>query len=296
MDWFAVNSGMGQVVRWGTACWKGPTDQRCAGPPTMTAIRFRQLAIVTSCAAIMGLLGPSSAVAQSSSDLVGGLPLILKDQASPAGRDGGPGVYGPPAARALNDNSSAPQLGQAARPPGGTAAFRLGGPKADANENVAPAIRGRAPAEYAGQVSEPLNARLRLDVGDRVFFSQGSSDLGARARIVLSGQAKWLRDRPQVNAVIAGHADEGPGEHANLSLSERRAEAVRQRLIEEGVRATRLDVSALGRTQPIAMCDTPACAAQNRRAVMVILAGPRDDGGGWSQRRHKPAEKAQRAW
>lgn len=116
-----------------------------------------------------------------------------------------------------------------------------------------------------------LDRRFILEAGDRVFFGEASADLGARARSVLTAQAHWLGDRPSVFAVIEGHADEPGSDADNVAISQQRAEAVRDRLIEEGVGADRLRVIGYGRSQRLALCDEPECAAQNRRVVTSIF-------------------------
>jgi outer membrane protein OmpA-like peptidoglycan-associated protein len=128
--------------------------------------------------------------------------------------------------------------------------------------------RSTAPAEARSE----LGHRLRLEIGDRVFFGPGSAELGARAHQVLAGQAEWLKGRPELIATIEGHADDpGPAED-NLRLAAARAQAVRQRLIGEGVSPARITVQAAGNTDRVAVCGEPACAAQNRRAVTVVQA------------------------
>lgn len=156
-----------------------------------------------------------------------------------------------------------------------------------------------ASSQYQNSVDDYLTNRLRLDVGDRVFFSAGSADLGARARGVLSGQAKWLIDRPNVNAVVAGHADEQGSPQLNIEISALRAQVVRSRLIEEGVRAERIAVAALGRNEPVSPCQSAACATHNRRAVLVIV-NARGRSGDWQPARprqnERPLPDSPRAW
>ncbi len=120
--------------------------------------------------------------------------------------------------------------------------------------------------------SERLSTLLRSSVGDRVFFPKGSTDLGAHARNVLRGQASWLkRQDTSVRALVAGHADEPLDEDGNRILSARRAEAVRARLIEEGIAPDRVRVVAMGRSERVADCSSAQCAVQNRRAVTIVL-------------------------
>lgn len=117
-----------------------------------------------------------------------------------------------------------------------------------------------------------LQARLRTGAGDRIFFSQGSSDLGGRARTALSAQARWLKENGDIEVAIEGHADEPGSADDNVVLSEQRAMAVRDRLIEEGVSQERIVVLPRGRSDRLATCGQPECQAQNRRAVTVVMA------------------------
>lgn len=161
-------------------------------------------------------------------------------------------------------------------------------------EAPAAAVPGNGAAEDDLVPSERLSELLRLSVGDRVFFSLGSSDLGTLARKVLRGQAGWLKQQdPSVKALIAGHADDPLDEDGNKILSARRAEAVRARLIEEGVAPDRVRVVALGRSEPVADCPSAQCAAQNRRAVTMVLERRIDQAPhGGSQSYYAPRDRA----
>jgi len=135
-----------------------------------------------------------------------------------------------------------------------------------------PAI-GRSPAwEQELRRNAAIQAKLRVEAGDRVFFAAGSAELGGKARRALAAQAQWLNLWHEFEAAIEGHADESGTEEENLQLSKLRAEAVRRRLVEEGVDAGRLAIVALGRTQPIATCKSRVCSAQNRRVVTLVFA------------------------
>lgn len=117
-----------------------------------------------------------------------------------------------------------------------------------------------------------IQSKLRLEAGDRVFFSPGSAELGSRARAALSSQAQWLVRWHEFEAAIEGHADEPGSEQENVELSQQRADAVRQRLIEEGVEPNRIAVVPLGRSVRVATCSDTDCRAQNRRAVTLVFA------------------------
>ncbi len=111
---------------------------------------------------------------------------------------------------------------------------------------------------------------FRAAAGDLVFFSEGSAELGSRARKALAQQAEWLKQNPERIAIVEGHADEAGSAEDLKVLSTARAEVVRNRLIEAGVDADRIRVVAHGAERRIVQCDDRACAGQNRRATTTI--------------------------
>jgi len=129
-----------------------------------------------------------------------------------------------------------------------------------------------AGAQERMQLGAPLGsaADFQAHVGDRVFFSDGSAELGARARTALEGQAGWLKRHPALVITIEAHADDMGTDQHNIAISRRRAEAVHGRLTELGVAAARIRMVVLGRTRLVADCRGAGCAAQNRRVVTVI--------------------------
>ena len=134
---------------------------------------------------------------------------------------------------------------------------------------LGPAARASEPGlALASQAAWSVPGDFQALVGDRVFFSEGSAELGARARRALAAQAAWLALHPGVRVTIEGHADDPGGD--DRALSEHRAQAVRQRLIATGLAPERIRTVAYGRRSLIAACSDPQCAPQNRRAVTVV--------------------------
>lgn len=122
---------------------------------------------------------------------------------------------------------------------------------------------------------------LRYSVGDRIFFSAGSADLGSRARALIAAQAAWLLRRPDLDVVVEGHADDAMIGVDNGQTSEIRARVVRDRLVAEGVPVDRVRISPQADRDRVAICGDSDCAAQNRRAV-VLVGVRRDEGAGYS--------------
>ncbi|MEM7279527.1 MAG: OmpA family protein [Pseudomonadota bacterium] len=125
------------------------------------------------------------------------------------------------------------------------------------------------------QPDAAMQRKLLLNIGDRVFFAADSNQIGAKARTVLRRQARWLRKNPGLKVRIEGHSHDNGGHEDDLVLSLRRAEQVRDRLIEEGVPADKISVFGRGRASPVAICDSAMCAAQNRRVVTLVYRADR---------------------
>ena len=149
-----------------------------------------------------------------------------------------------------------------------TDAGRFGSGSSDGTAGFTPV----APAAPAGPAANSVEF-FNTSVGDRVLFAVDQSTLSDSARAVLAGQASWLNTNPEFTAIIEGHADEQGTREYNLALGERRASAVRDYLISQGVSAGRLRTVTYGKERPIEICSTEACYAKNRRAVTVIAAG-----------------------
>ena len=113
--------------------------------------------------------------------------------------------------------------------------------------------------------------KLMQSVGDRVFFAPNSIALGAKARAAVRRQAAWLQRNGDALVEIVGHADEPGSQNLNMRMSQQRAEAVRRRLIAEGIDSARIRIVAQGRSQPVATCRSARCSAQNRRVITRLL-------------------------
>lgn len=126
-------------------------------------------------------------------------------------------------------------------------------------------------AGVAGTASDPTSPLyFQQAVGDRVLFVVDQSSLSPEARTTLDGQARWLTANPDFKATIEGHADEQGTREYNIALGARRASAVRDYLVSQGVASQRLDTISYGKERPIAICSSESCYAQNRRAVTVL--------------------------
>lgn len=125
-----------------------------------------------------------------------------------------------------------------------------------------------------GSASDPTSpAYFQQTIGDRVLFEVDQSTLTEQGRAVLTAQADWLITNADYMAIIEGHADEQGTREYNLALGARRANAVKEFLVSQGIANNRLKTVTFGKERPIEICSAEACYSQNRRAVTVISAG-----------------------
>ncbi len=126
----------------------------------------------------------------------------------------------------------------------------------------------------AGSASDPASpAYFNETIGDRVLFEVDQFTLTDVARATLTSQARWLTTNGTYSAIVEGHADERGTREYNMALGARRAAAVQNFLIEQGVAPGRLQTITYGKERPLATCSDEACYSQNRRSVTVITAG-----------------------
>lgn len=141
---------------------------------------------------------------------------------------------------------------------------------------AATASANQAAAELQRQIAE-LNARetdrgLVVTLGD-VLFSTGKSDLRGAAAGHLDKLAAFLARYGDRTVTVEGHTDSVGSDAANLSLSQRRADAVKGYLVAHGIANGRLTAAGMGEGSPVSDNATATGRQQNRR-VEVVIANP----------------------
>ena len=110
-----------------------------------------------------------------------------------------------------------------------------------------------------------------LNLSADVLFATDSAALRPAAIDKLRPLAAYLRANPGVRVAIDGHTDARGSDAHNLSLSERRAESVRDALIEMGADRARFAVAGHGEGAPTASNATAAGQRLNRRVEVTLL-------------------------
>lgn len=103
-----------------------------------------------------------------------------------------------------------------------------------------------------------------------VLFKTGSYELLPGARERLAKVSGIVIAHPGLHLEVEGHTDSVGSDEYNQQLSERRAGAVRDYLVQQGITADGIVARGLGKTQPVASNDTPEGRQQNRRVELVL--------------------------
>ncbi len=103
-----------------------------------------------------------------------------------------------------------------------------------------------------------------------IFFDTGSARLLPASRMELEHLGNLLKNNPKMRIQINGHTDNVGDDSSNMRLSEARAKAVYNDLIQQGVSAARLRYKGFGESQAIASNDTETGRQTNRRTEFVL--------------------------
>ena len=113
---------------------------------------------------------------------------------------------------------------------------------------------------------------IKVTFDGGILFPTGKYTLNTQAKADLNKFAVSLIGNPNTDVLITGYTDNTGSLAVNTKLSEQRANAVRNYLIEDGVGATRLVARGIPMADYIASNDTPEGRALNRRVEITIYA------------------------
>jgi len=124
--------------------------------------------------------------------------------------------------------------------------------------------------ELASLKAQQTDRGLVLTISG-VLFAAGKAEVGPGAQRSIDKLAEFLKAYPRRYVLIEGHTDNTGEEDFNIKLSQQRADAVRDRLIEKGVVSQRIRTKGYGPKFPVVDNDTPGGRQQNRRVEVVVL-------------------------
>jgi peptidoglycan-associated lipoprotein len=115
--------------------------------------------------------------------------------------------------------------------------------------------------EFGDNTDDPSAGEL----GTVIYFEFDSSEVRAEDQDLVVRHAMQLTNNPGWRVRLEGHADERGSREYNIGLGERRAQAVRQMLLIQGVGSDQISTVSFGEERPIAFGNTESDYAQNRR-------------------------------
>jgi outer membrane protein OmpA-like peptidoglycan-associated protein len=168
---------------------------------------------------------------------------------------------------------------------------------ADAEKSRQAAAQSEALRQQAEQEKQELRSRLLQQLNtilatrdsargliasmSDVLFRSGSFELLPAARERLAKVSGIVLAYSALHLAVEGHTDSVGTDEYNLSLSERRAEAVRDYFVQQGIPSGSVEARGFGKTDPVATNDTPEGRQQNRRVELVLsgdaIGGTKDD-------------------
>jgi len=107
-------------------------------------------------------------------------------------------------------------------------------------------------------------------LGD-VHFAFDSYEIDASSRDVISRNVDWLQKNPRAKIELEGHTDSRGTIEYNLALGAKRAKAVKDQLVGQGVAAERISTISYGKELPLCHEEDETCWARNRRVHSVIV-------------------------
>ncbi len=118
------------------------------------------------------------------------------------------------------------------------------------------------------EVENSINSILKMH---KITFKTGSSKLTKEGKSVVKEVAKILKKYPNIYIEIAGHTDDIGDDRANLTLSQKRVQRVKDELVASGIDAERLNAVGYGESRPLVPNDSKEHRSQNRRVEFHII-------------------------
>ena len=137
-------------------------------------------------------------------------------------------------------------------------------------DDKCPQVRGTVANQGCPEVTEEVMKTLN-NYGKVILFDSGKSTFQQGTYTVLQSITAILKEYPNSKFQIEGHCDSDGSNELNQTLSENRAAAVKNYLIENGIASERLRSTGFGETKPIASNKTAKGKAENRRVEISLI-------------------------
>jgi peptidoglycan-associated lipoprotein len=132
-----------------------------------------------------------------------------------------------------------------------------------------PAAAAVTPTQPRPEPAVNMSELFRQNV-QPIYFDYDKAEVRPDQIARLQADASWLKGHRGLKFTIEGDCDERGSEEYNLGLGDRRANAVKEFLIKEGVDASNMSIISYGEERPVCKEDTEQCYQRNRRAAFDL--------------------------
>lgn len=119
-------------------------------------------------------------------------------------------------------------------------------------------------------VDDSVQSAVEIADLDMVHFEYDAFKISETWQDVLKQHIAWLKNNNSVHVQIEGHCDERGTEEYNVTLGQRRADAVREFMIANGVEEHRLSTISYGKLRPLTFDQSEDAHSLNRRAMFLV--------------------------
>ena len=124
---------------------------------------------------------------------------------------------------------------------------------------------GSAMTGVSGDLSDP-NSPLSIRT---IYFEHDSTQINTQGQSALNAHAEYLSLNPNQQIILEGHTDESGTRDYNLSLGERRAQAVADFLSASGVSSQQIEIRSYGEESPVSIEQSESARQLNRRVELL---------------------------
>lgn len=105
-----------------------------------------------------------------------------------------------------------------------------------------------------------------------VHFGYDAYTLDDSAKNVLKNNAQIMKDKGSAKIQIEGHCDQRGGIQYNIALGEKRANAAKKFMVDQGIKADRISTISMGKEKPVDAGTSEEAYAKNRRGNFVVIS------------------------
>ena len=127
------------------------------------------------------------------------------------------------------------------------------------------------PDEYGSPENKGCPKKVAIDFANQILFETGKAILNPKSYVLLDSLVSIMKNNPDSYVTVHGHTDNTGNANLNMTLSQKRADAIKNYLLNKGIADNKVVTKGFGDTIPIADNKTPEGRAKNRRTEINLV-------------------------